>query len=64
MPTLANVVMNGSDAKMVEKVGVATIVVNKSTWPVAALSNRLETAEALVPDKEKSGKKRKRGDSR
>ena len=39
MPTLANVVMNGSDAEMVdatmvEKVGVATIVVNKATWPV------------------------------
>ena len=39
MPTLANVVMNGLDAKMVdakmvEKVGVATIVVNKATWPV------------------------------
>ena len=41
MPTLVNVVMNGSnakmgDAKMVEKVGVATIVVNKATWPVTA----------------------------
>ena len=39
MPTLANGVMNGLeakivDAKMVEKVGVATIVVNKATWPV------------------------------
>ena len=39
MPTFVNVVMNGSDAKMVdakmvEKVGVATIVVNKATWPV------------------------------
>ena len=34
MPTLANVVMNGLDAKMVEKVGVATIVVYKATWPV------------------------------
>ena len=34
MPTLVNVVMNGSDAKMVEKVGVATVVVNKATWPV------------------------------
>ena len=39
MPTLVNVVMKGSDAKMVdaemvEKVGVATIVVNKATWPV------------------------------
>ena len=39
MPTLVNVVMNGSDAKMVdakmvENVGVATIVVNKATWPV------------------------------
>ena len=30
---------------------------------VAALSKRLETVEALLPDKEKSGKKRKRGDS-
>ena len=35
MLTLVNVVMNGSDAKMVEKVRVATIVVNKATWPVA-----------------------------
>ena len=26
--------MNGADAKMVEKVGIATIVVNKATWPV------------------------------
>ena len=39
MPTLVNAVMNGSDAtmldaKMVEKVGVATIVLNKATWPV------------------------------
>ena len=39
MPTLVNVVMNGSDAnmldaKMVEKVGVATTVVIKATWPV------------------------------
>ena len=39
MPTLVNVVMSGSDAKMVDakmvqKVGVATIVVNKATWPV------------------------------
>ena len=38
MPTLGNVVMNGSDtkmvdAKMVEKVGAATIVANKATWP-------------------------------
>ena len=39
MPTLVNVVMNGSDAKMVdakmvEKVRVATIVSNKATWPM------------------------------
>ena len=39
MPTLVNVVMNGSDAKMVdakmvEKVGAATILVNKATSPV------------------------------
>ena len=43
MPTLVNVVMNGSDAKMVdakmvEKVGVATIVLNKATWPVTVQS--------------------------
>ena len=31
---------------------------------VAALSKRLETVEALVLDEEKSGKKRKRDDSR
>ena len=41
MPTLVNVVMNGSDGKMVdaemvEKVGVATTVVNKATWPLTA----------------------------
>ena len=39
MPTLVNVAMNGLDAKMVdakmvEKVGIATIVANKATWPV------------------------------
>ena len=39
MPSLVNVVTNGSDAKMVdakmvEKVGVATIVLNKAAWPV------------------------------
>ena len=43
MPTLMNVVMNGSDAKrvdakMVEKVGVATIVANKATWPATVQS--------------------------
>ena len=43
MPTLVNVVMNGSDAKMVdakmvEKVRVATIVANKATWPATVLS--------------------------
>ena len=43
MPTLVNVVMNGSDAKMVdakmaEKAGVATIVANKATWPVTVQS--------------------------
>ena len=43
MPTLVNVVMKGSDAKMVdakivEKVGVATIVANKATWPATVQS--------------------------
>ena len=43
MPTLVNVVMNGSrakmfDTKMVQKVGAATIVVNKATWPATVQS--------------------------
>ena len=43
VPTLLNVVMNGSDAKMVhvkkvEKVGVAIIVANKATWPATVQS--------------------------
>ena len=38
MPTLLNVEMNGSDAKMVEKVGAATIVANKASWPATVLS--------------------------
>ena len=43
MPTLVNVAMNGSnakmvDAKMVEKVGVATIVANKAIWPATVRS--------------------------
>ena len=38
MPTLVNVVMNGSDAKMVEKVGAATIEANKATWPATVQS--------------------------
>ena len=35
---LVNVEMNGSDAKMVEKVGAATIVANKATWPATVQS--------------------------
>ena len=42
MPTLVNVIMNGLDAKMVakmvEKVGTATIVANKATWPATVQS--------------------------
>ena len=38
MHTLANVEMNGSDAKMVEKVGAATTVANKATWPATVQS--------------------------
>ena len=42
MPTLVNVVMNGSHAKMVakmvEEVGAATIVANKATWPATVQS--------------------------
>ena len=42
MPTLVNVVMNGLDAKMVakmvEKVGAATIVANKAIWPATVQS--------------------------
>ena len=36
MPTLVNVVMNGSDAQMVQKVGAATIVANN--WPATVQS--------------------------
>ena len=43
MPTLVNVVMKGLgarmvDVKMVEKVGFATIVANKATWPATVQS--------------------------
>ena len=38
MPTLLNVEMNGSDARMVEKLGAATIVANKATWPATGQS--------------------------
>ena len=38
MPTLVNVEMKGSDPKMVEKVGAATIVANKATWPATVQS--------------------------
>ena len=43
MPTLVSVVMNGSDpkmvdARMIEKVGVATIVANKAIWPATVRS--------------------------
>ena len=33
MPTLVNVEMSGSNAKMVENLDAATTVVNKATWP-------------------------------
>ena len=33
MPTLVNVGMSGSEAKMVEKLGAPTTVVNNVTWP-------------------------------
>ena len=33
MPTFVNVGMSGLYAKMVEKLGPATTVVNKVTWP-------------------------------
>ena len=33
MPTLVNVGTSGSDAKMVRKIGAATIVANKAAWP-------------------------------
>ena len=33
MPTLVDVKMSGSNAKMAEKLGAATTVANKVTWP-------------------------------
>ena len=53
MPTLVNVVINGSDArmvdaKMVEKVGIATIVARKATWPTTVQSiDRHPDAESV-----------------
>ena len=38
MPSFLNVEMNGSDAKMVEKVGAATIASKKATWPATVQS--------------------------
>ena len=38
MPTFVNVEINGSDAKMVEKLGAATIVANKATPPTTVQS--------------------------
>ena len=38
MPTLVHVEMNGSDAKMAEKLGAATIVANKATWSATVQS--------------------------
>ena len=38
MPTLVNVQMNGLHAKIVEKVGAATIVASKATWPATVQS--------------------------
>ena len=55
MPTLVNVVMNSSDAKMVEKVGVATIVVNK------AAIQKTRTSGIKVEHTEKRSKSRQQG---
>ena len=48
MPTLVNVEMNGSDAKMVEKVGAATIVANNATWPATVQSMDRHTEDNNV----------------
>ena len=52
MPTLANVEMSGSDAKVVEKLGAATTVVSKVTWPalVGRTGHHLEEENAGNPD--------------
>ena len=50
MPTLVNVEMNGSDAKMVEKVGPATIVANKATWPATVQSIDRHPEDESVED--------------
>ena len=52
MPTLANVERSGSDAKMVEKLGAATTVVSKVTWPAIVRRNghHLEEENVGNPD--------------
>ena len=44
MRTLVNVEMNGSGARMVDKLGAATVVANKATWPatVQGINRHLE----------------------
>ena len=66
MPTLVNVVMNGSeakmvDAKMVEKVGAATVVnlvvANKATWPTTVPSIDRHPEDAKVENQGRTHRK-------
>ena len=57
MPTLVNVEMNGSDAKMVEKVSAATIVPNKATWPATVQSIDRHPEDENIESQDQAGHK-------
>ena len=55
MPTLVNVGMSGSDAKMVEKLSAATTVVNKATWPATVRTTDRHLEEENVGNQDQAG---------
>ena len=54
MPTLANVEMIGSVAKMVEKLGAAKTVVNKATWPATVRRTDRHLQEENVENRDQA----------
>ena len=53
-PTLANVEKSGFVAKMVEKLGAATTVVNKATWPATVRRTDRHLAEKNVENRDQA----------
>ena len=54
MPTLANIETSSSDAKMVEKLGAATTVVNKVTWPATVRGTNRHLEEEKVRNRDQA----------